>query len=175
MVLIDLQHFLQRFPCFCIVPVAHMQKSQHQMSLDKMGIELHHPSQEQDCQIVASALGVREALVIFLDVLALRLQASRFPLDPPEIHLSPVVLRLQVLADDPLHQTFRRFSHLIVDQSQQISGIRLVFIKMQAFLQTFCRSRQVPYPGLLQPLVVITVGYQLASSRIIHTATLFSL
>ena len=45
-----------------------------------------------------------------------------------------VVVRLEIDADDPLDQRIRRLPHLVKDESQKVSGIRVVFIKLQGAL-----------------------------------------
>ena len=104
------------------------------MGLDKMRIILYHPAKLQDRQVITAILGMEQSLVIFFYIDTFCLQTSRLILDLMKIMDCPALLWLQVAADDPLHQGLCCLSHLIVDQTQQISGICLVFIKMKTFL-----------------------------------------
>lgn len=51
------------------------------------------------------------------------------------------------------------FPIFIIDQTQKISGICLIFRKMQAFFQALCCSGKVPHLCLFQTQIVIAVGY----------------
>ena len=69
-----------------------------------------------------------------------------------------IIFRLQAHTDNPLHQSIRHLAVLVVDQTQQISGVDLVFAEMKALFQALGRSGKIPYPCFLQTQVIIAVG-----------------
>ena len=75
------------------------------MSFYKVRIDLHHLCELQHSQIVVSGLRLKKSLVIPFYILAHHIQALRLSLNLIQIIVGPVVLLLEIHADDPLHQS----------------------------------------------------------------------
>ena len=64
------------------------------MGLHEVGGGLHHLGKLQDSQVVASALGVHQGLVVFFHILADHIQDGGPPLDLLQIIVRPVAVGL---------------------------------------------------------------------------------
>ncbi len=167
------QHLVEGFSRLGIVLMDDIQKRQKQMGLYKSRIRLHNAGQGEHRQIVAPAPGLRQGQVILFHILAHNVQALLLALDLFQIEIRAVVLLLKIHADDPLHQRLRHLAHLIVDKTQKISGIHLVFIQIQAFFQTVYGACQVSSMRPLQSGIIKAVGNQADFFHLIHVHRLF--
>ena len=138
------------------------------MGLYKVGLFLHDPLQLQDRQVVAAALGMEQRLVILFYGLAGDLQLARLPLDLIQIMVRPVILRLEIDADDPLGQRIRGLPHLIKDQSQEIPGVRMIFVELQRPLQVQRGPGKISFLRHFQAAVIVAVGRKLDLLQIVH-------
>jgi hypothetical protein len=87
--------------------------------------------------------------------------------------IRPVVILLEIHADNPLYKRLRDLSHLIIYKAQQISRFYMVFIQVQALLQILYRTCQISYSRQFQPGIVKAVGNQADSFHLIHSYRLF--
>ena len=104
-ILVNLQYLQKGFACLRVGSAAHIERCQQQVGLDKVRVYLHHLRQLQNCQIVVPGLGLGQRLVVPLDILAYCIQPLRLSLNLIQIVVGPVVLLLEIHADDPLNQS----------------------------------------------------------------------
>ena len=72
--------------------------------------------------------------IVALNHLRERSELPAAPSDIVEIKDRAVVFGPEVNADDPLHERIADLSHLIENESQEISGIRQIFVELQGAL-----------------------------------------
>ena len=135
-----------------------IQKGKKLVCPQETGIDGKHLFQLDHSQIKTPLLAVDKRLIILLDGLVQIFQLAGIVLNCLNIIIRDVLLRLQIFAQNPLAESVHGFSHLKIDQSQQISRIDMKFIQLQTFSQTPDGSGQIPHIRFFQSVIIIHVG-----------------
>ena len=98
------------------------------MCLQKRRVRYRHLFELDDRDVFPVLLAVDQALVVPFYGLVDHLQPPGRMLNVLKVGICQVVLRTQVLADDPLHQRLHDLAPAIVDQPQQIPRRNISFI-----------------------------------------------
>ena len=128
------------------------------VSLDKLGILRQNLLELNRRYVFISLTAAFERFIIFLNRLINRVQLVRLCLKLLNILGGYIVIRHDILADDPFAQRRHRLAGLKIDQPQKISRLNVQLIKLQASLQQINRSGQIADLRLLQPLVIVQIG-----------------
>ena len=128
------------------------------VALDQIRILRQHTLQLDDCHIVVTLAAVLQRLIVFMDRLVNDVQLVFIRLKPAYVKVRRIILRHDIFADDPLAECGNHLADLIVNKTEQVSGVDVFFIKFQASLQTGHRSGKVADACLLKPLVVQQIG-----------------
>ena len=152
------QYFLNLVAGTRIIFHFHIEKSQKKMCVQKFAIDRQHLFQLNNGQIITSLLAIYQRLIVFSQTGIYCIQPRRIILNGLYIFICNILAALETAADDPLGQGFHSHSHLIINQSQKVSCIGILFINLQTFAQCQYCSRQVAYLCLLQTFVIVCIG-----------------
>ncbi len=127
------------------------------MRADKIRILPDQSLQRNNGQIRASAFGIGQGLIVFLDRLVHIVQMILVIPERREPFVRRVIVHLQVLADDPLAERFRHFARFIIDQPEKIPRFGMILIQLQAEAEHLRCPGQVPQACLFKARIIITV------------------
>ena len=151
---INLCRFFQQLSCLFVLLLLHIDQRQQMISLDQIRILRQNLFQLNHGHILIILFAVQQRLIILLYGLIDGLQFVFIGLQLCNIEICRIIFFHGILTDDPFTQGGNHFSRLIIHQTQQVSGINVLFIKLQTSLQTGNRTRQIPDTGLLQSFIV---------------------
>ena len=132
---IDCLRLAQRLACQLQFSILNIDQCQKLPSPDKIGITTHDFLELDHCQIETVLSAIGDNLIVFARQLIDLFLFRRIFFRLFEILGCPVFLVLVSFADQPLTDSRHTLTHLIVDQSQQISGVRIDFIVLQTQTQ----------------------------------------
>ena len=138
------------------------------ISLHIGGVCRHHLLQLYDGQVLPVLPGIIQALVKPLHCLVDGLQLPGDFLYFADIIVGDIVVGLDVLAQDPLHQRLDHVSPAVIHKPQKVPGRDVGLVVLETFTERFDRAGQIPDLRLLQSVIVPVVGLVHQFRRILH-------
>ena len=128
----------------------------------------HHLLQLDNRQILPVLLTVAQTLVIFLDCQIDRLKFLCGCLYCVDIIIRYIIIRTQILADNPFHQCLRHLTDPVIDKPQKIPRRNIFPVELQAAPQRDDRTGHVPDLSLAQAVVIPVIRLIYDLLRVIH-------
>ena len=156
--LVNLNRFFKKLAGFFIFRLVDILKRQQVIALYQFGVLRQDLFELDHCHIFIAVMAVLQGYIIFLYSLVDDVEPVGILLKIFNIFRCNIVIRLDILGNDPLRQSCYHFTGLEIDKTQKISCRNVQLVKFQASPELINSSAQIPYLRLFQSLVVIKTG-----------------